>query len=166
MTRVVEAMSHGAVSVPSDTPVENADRIATQQQVHYVLIVEGQDCLVGVLCTCELLDAEPGRSVSHYMSVPVVTVGPAASLKEAAARMRDKDVGCLPVVVGHRVLGAVTRRDLQRAGFLVVARQRCSACGSTKRVRPDRNMEGIAFCRLCLTQGRRPECDEDLGTGD
>ena len=42
----------------------------------------------------------------------VVTAPPDMGVKEAAIRMRDNDVGSLPVVRGDRLVGIVTRSDL------------------------------------------------------
>jgi len=42
----------------------------------------------------------------------VVTASPDMSVKDAAIRMRDNDVGSLPVVRGDRLVGIVTRSDL------------------------------------------------------
>jgi CBS domain-containing protein len=46
------------------------------------------------------------------MTDQVVTVSPDVSLREAAALMRDSDVGALPVVENGRLVGIVTDRDI------------------------------------------------------
>ena len=50
--------------------------------------------------------------VKDLMKRAVATVGPDASLVVAACKMRDHDVGCLPVVDGDRLLGIITDRDI------------------------------------------------------
>ena len=50
--------------------------------------------------------------VKDLMKRAVTTVGPDSSLAVAAGKMRDQDVGCLPVVDGKRLLGIVTDRDI------------------------------------------------------
>jgi CBS domain-containing protein len=47
----------------------------------------------------------------------VVSVAPSATLAEAARRMRDANVGALPVVVDGQVRGLVTDRDLVVRGI-------------------------------------------------
>jgi CBS domain-containing protein len=55
---------------------------------------------------------------SQVMSRNVVTCRPRDSLQDAAAKMWDQDVGCLPVVdlEGH-VIGIVTDRDVCMAAY-------------------------------------------------
>jgi len=50
--------------------------------------------------------------VRGVMSTDVESISPDAKLVEAARRMRDLDVGSLPVTDGRRLLGMVTDRDL------------------------------------------------------
>ena len=59
---------------------------------------------------------EPGKSrtVADIMSRPVVTVGSADKMAEAAAAMGDHHVGSVVAVEGTRPLGILTERDLVR----------------------------------------------------
>jgi len=50
----------------------------------------------------------------EYMSTPVVTTTPTASLDEMAKVMDDKNIGCLVVVDNHKIAGIVTERDILR----------------------------------------------------
>lgn len=52
------------------------------------------------------------RTVGQVMVSPVLTVDTSATLKEAAQRMREGNVGALPVVEGGKLRGLVTDRDL------------------------------------------------------
>jgi len=49
--------------------------------------------------------------ISEIMN-PVETIEPGATLREAAERMRDLEVGSLPVCNGDRLVGIVTDRDI------------------------------------------------------
>jgi CBS domain-containing protein len=50
--------------------------------------------------------------LKEFISYHVEAVGPDDSLKQAAAKMRDLDVGSMPVCEGNRVIGMVTDRDI------------------------------------------------------
>lgn len=50
--------------------------------------------------------------VSEIMSRNLECIEPAASIKEAAEKMRSLDVGFLPVCEGDRVMGTITDRDI------------------------------------------------------
>ncbi|MGH2522061.1 MAG: CBS domain-containing protein [Anaerolineales bacterium] len=51
-------------------------------------------------------------NLKEVMTPDVEVVGPHATLQEAAQKMRDLDVGSLPVCDGARVLGMITDRDI------------------------------------------------------
>ncbi len=50
--------------------------------------------------------------VKKIMSSKVVWIEPDTSLRDAAKKMRDLDVGCLPVGKNDRLVGMVTDRDI------------------------------------------------------
>jgi CBS domain-containing protein len=50
--------------------------------------------------------------VYEAMTPDVVSVGPGATLMEAAQAMRNLDVGPLPVCEGERLVGMITDRDI------------------------------------------------------
>ena len=64
----------------------------------------------------ENVQAEPvgGNSmdISRLMTKNVEVVGPDATLQEAARKMKDIDVGSLPVCNGRKLLGMLTDRDV------------------------------------------------------
>jgi CBS domain-containing protein len=51
------------------------------------------------------------------MTTNLITVLPSSSLKEAAAKMREHNVGALPVYDGQKLHGIVTDRDLTVRGM-------------------------------------------------
>lgn len=53
-----------------------------------------------------------GMLVREVMKRDVATIGPDASLAQAARVARDRDVGCLPVVEDDRLIGMITDRDI------------------------------------------------------
>jgi CBS domain-containing protein len=50
--------------------------------------------------------------VRDAMTARAETVGPGETLQVAAAKMRDLNVGALPVVDGSRLVGMITDRDI------------------------------------------------------
>jgi CBS domain-containing protein len=61
----------------------------------------------------ELWASEPLKvSVKEIMSKNVVWVEPDLSLQEAARKMRDLDIGCLPVGQDDQLIGIITDRDI------------------------------------------------------
>jgi acetoin utilization protein AcuB len=115
--KVSEVMSRSLVATEPHASVEDAEAVAQEGGVRHLLVFDGRDELVGVLCTCDLQGADRSSSVEHVMSAPILTIGAAEPLDEAARRMRSSGVGCLPVVSGGIVLGIITRGDLRKAGL-------------------------------------------------
>ena len=52
------------------------------------------------------------KQIKDIMTADVEVVSPDTTIREAAQRMRDLDVGSLPVCDGNRLLGMVTDRDI------------------------------------------------------
>jgi CBS domain-containing protein len=53
-----------------------------------------------------------GIKIREIMTRDVVTIGSKSSVADAAAVMRDRDVGMLPVCDGGKILGIITDRDI------------------------------------------------------
>jgi CBS domain-containing protein len=52
-----------------------------------------------------------GVSVKGIMATPVITVDPKTSLREAEQYMHNRDISCLVVISGERLVGIVTKLD-------------------------------------------------------
>jgi predicted transcriptional regulator len=61
--------------------------------------------------------ANRGRTVGDVMVKDVLTIEASASIQEAAQRMREANVGVLPVVEAGRLRGVITDRDLVIRGL-------------------------------------------------
>jgi CBS domain-containing protein len=112
---VAEAMTRSLVAVRPEDDMERARRIADRTGVHHLLVMDSEN-LVGILCLCDLDEAPGGAAVSEWMSVPVLTIRPDATLADAADTMSECAVGCLPVVTGGLILGVLSQEELARAG--------------------------------------------------
>ncbi len=55
-------------------------------------------------------------TVSEIMSTEVETIAPEDTLQRAARRMKELDIGALPVCSGTRLLGMLTDRDIAVRG--------------------------------------------------
>jgi len=107
-----------------------------------------------------------GRRVADVMVRNVQTIDASMNLTQAAQRMRDSNVGMLPVVEGGRLKGIVTDRDLVVRGMASGAdpssmRVADVATHSLIAARPDwpvqRAMETMATHQI----GRLPVIDEN-----
>lgn len=77
--------------------------------------------------------------VGEIMSKHVTWVGPEMPLTEAAKKMRDDDVGCLPVGKDDKLVGMVTDRDIACRVF-------ATGRSLTKATVANAMSKGITYC--------------------
>ena len=122
--KVSEIMTNAAVIDQSDDTLAEAASKMWKQQTGSLLVME-EDDLVGILTERDILKAVATGSklnetrVSEVMTKDLITVGPQATLREAAKIMADRWIRHLPVVDGGQLVGVLSQRDL--AGVLAEA---------------------------------------------
>jgi len=65
------------------------------------------------------------QAILYRKGASVVTIAPGASIRDAAGKLRDKNIAALVVTSGDAVLGLISERDIVRA----LARQGERTCG-------------------------------------
>ena len=124
---VRDVMTSNVVTIPSDTPVLEAERILEFHKFERLPVVD-KGKLVGLVTKDDLLKAEPSSAttlsrgellyllskltVKEIMKKNVVTVPPDIPIEQATAIAQKNRVGCLPVVEGDRVVGILTTNDI------------------------------------------------------
>lgn len=117
---VRDVMRTPAVSITAATTLEDAYRTMREKHIRHLPILDGTT-LVGVvtdrdlrLATSSLAPkAFPADSaVATIMSRAPLTAAPWDPIEDAARVMREKKIGCLPVVDDGRVIGIITGLDL------------------------------------------------------
>ena len=131
-------MKHPVVGVKPHDSIAHARELMEKHRFNQLpVVVDGR--LVGIVTDRDLRDAYPSVfetaaddprhapavnpktiKVEDVMTANVVTLGPAASVEEAARLMRRERIGAIPVVDGHRLVGMLTRSDVLDA-FLTVS---------------------------------------------
>ena len=117
---VRDIMRSPAIAVSPDTTLQAAYRIMQDQGIRHLPVVE-KETLVGVVTDRDLrlatsaLAPEPlptGSRVSAVMSRTPQTVDASDPVEDAARTMRERKIGCLPVLSDGRVIGIITGLDL------------------------------------------------------
>lgn len=137
---VRDVMTADVVSARVDTPFKKVARLLEEYDVSALPVLDDDDRLVGVVSEADLLPKEeyrgrPGRlgrlerltrrrelakaagdTARELMTSPAVTIGPDATLAEAARLMVNERVKRLPVVTASGdLIGIVSRADLVEA---------------------------------------------------
>jgi CBS domain-containing protein len=102
--------------------------------------------------------------VKDLMVSGVVTIGPSATLAQAARRMRDHNVGILPVMDDTKLVGVITDRDLVVRALAEGADPTITVVGefvSTELIcaRPDTQLEEAMEVMAARQVGRLPVVD-------
>jgi predicted transcriptional regulator len=153
-------MTRAVVGVPFGERVDRALALAQERGIQHLLVNESGH-VVGIACRCDLERTRGNAPVARCMSEPVVFIRSDQTVEDAAALMRERGVGCLPVVCGDLLVGIVTRSDLLRAG--IPSEEVCLPCATCGSVHQGRAVGSVPFCRECL---ECPAPREELGGGD
>ena len=124
-----EVMTTDVLTLNLDDTLRLADDIMNLAKVrHFPVLNEGK--LVGMLNQADLLHESMRSLVRHPRNTPrqalgtvavkdivkpAITIHCEATIEEAALMMVEKEVDCLLVLEGERLVGVATRTDLLRA---------------------------------------------------
>ena len=191
---VQDIMTSNVITIPSDTPVLEAEKIMTFHRFERLPVVD-KGKLVGLVTKDNLLKASPSDATSfsrgelyylmskltvkEIMKKKVVTVSPDTSVEQAAAIAQQNKVGCLPVLEGNKVVGIVTTNDffykilnpllgLGEAGKRIIVRGAHEPEGMQKVLEVVRksDVEMKSFCSLKATDAEKNDFVLHLNTED
>ncbi|MEW6222392.1 MAG: CBS domain-containing protein [Candidatus Hadarchaeota archaeon] len=129
-TAVSYYMVRHLVTAEPELSINEAAKRIVSRGVRRLPVVRGRE-LVGIVTTVDILRyfasgrafermrSNPeggifGGQVQEIMTKEVISVSPDADVGEAAALMKEKGCGGMPVVSGRELLGIITERDLLR----------------------------------------------------
>lgn len=117
---VRDVMHSPVITVSPGVTIEEANTLMWEQGIRHLPVVE-DGRVVGILtdrdlrlATSELSPTplSPQARVEEVMTTPVFTTDPLDPVEEAARVMRDRKIGCLPVLDGRKLVGIITGIDL------------------------------------------------------
>jgi CBS domain-containing protein len=125
---VRDVMTRNVRTVNRNDRLSVADELMKLGGFRHIVVVDDAGAVVGVVSSRDIFHgalawslglgkAAHEKSLASYpvkqvMSGEVVTVPPGAPLREAAALMSEKKIGCMPVVEGRELVGIITAGDL------------------------------------------------------
>lgn len=120
-------MTANPYTVSPDATVAETLELMRSKDIRRVPVVKNGK-LVGIITERKLLEVSPSSATSlsifeinyllsktkieSVMSKNVIYVTPSTLLEEAAVKMRDNDIGGLPVVEGDKLVGIITETDI------------------------------------------------------
>ena len=128
--RVRDWMTRFPITVNRRVSVLQAREIMEEEQVRRLLVLDDEDCLLGVVTSGDLREVSPSpvSSLSFFErrqaldEIPVeeimhqdpITIPPDATIQEAADLMFQNKIGGLPVIEDEELVGVITQSDLLR----------------------------------------------------
>ena len=122
-------MTTDVTTVGRNDELTIADDVMKMKRLRHLPVVE-EGRLVGILTQRDLFHAALSTAlnfgekaqkgflktvvVKEVMTDEVLTIDPGADVKEAARRMIEHKIGCLPVVENGKLVGIVSETDLLR----------------------------------------------------
>ena len=124
--RVVDLMTADVITASPETPIKAAARLMVRNKVSGLPVCDEDNCVVGIITEADFLrlevareeadDPKPVERVEEVMHRSVLTIGPEATVGDAARMMVINDVNRLPVTDGDgKSLGIISRLDVVAA---------------------------------------------------
>lgn len=116
MQTVREFMTAEVVTIPSDSPIEDAARLMRQHDVGVLPVMDGES-FRGVVTDRDIVvkalaEGRFDEQVGAIASTSLVTVSPEDDVRRAAELMAESDVRRLPVCEDGRLIGMVSVGDI------------------------------------------------------
>ncbi|MEN6518980.1 MAG: homoserine O-acetyltransferase [Methanospirillum sp.] len=114
---VRDVMTSGVPALETGTVLVEAARVMIDHGVNHLPVLGPDGALAGIVTSWDIAKAVAGgiTSLAGVMTRDVITVGPDATVGEAAARMESHAISALPVVdEDKRVIGIVSSEALSR----------------------------------------------------
>jgi len=124
-------MTRDVITVAPDTPLQQASKRLAENRIRRLPVVRafaGDQVVVGMVSKTDLLHAYPADVnplrmgpfsgmdslplVEEVMTSPVVSIEPESPLEAAAALMRNRKIGALPVIADGELVGIITESDI------------------------------------------------------
>ncbi len=118
--RTVERfMAKDLFTVRPEDIIDFAASLMNWKHIRHVPVEDDSGNLVGLISSRELLEILANDKlknkdeiiVQDIMKTDIATISPETSSLEALKIMREKDIGCLPVVKGNKLIGIITAHD-------------------------------------------------------
>ena len=126
MLLVKDSMTREVVALPPQSTAGEALALCRERRIRHLPVLE-DDRLVGIVSDRDLRSATPalgdparaealGRILVHeVMAREVATAHPDDPIEEAANALRERKIGCLPVIEDGALVGIVTSSDVMEA---------------------------------------------------
>jgi len=129
MLRVGEIMKTDVATINQAASVKDAAEKIASLKIGSLLAVDDDDAVVGIVTGGDIVVKVVAKDkvphdvrVKDIMTKKLVVIGPEALIEEAADLMNKYKIKKLPVMVGDKIVGIVTARELLGAERKIIER--------------------------------------------
>lgn len=121
---VAHIMSTQLFTVTEDDLASMATNIMLWKNIHHLPVEDNQGKLCGLLTWTRLnksqhvIAADGNSTVKDIMIKTVITSQPDTKITKAVKLMKEKEIGCLPVIENDILVGIITVNDLINLGYV------------------------------------------------
>jgi CBS domain-containing protein len=116
---VEQFMTRDLFTVRPEDIIDLAANLMSWKHIRHVPVEDNKGNLIGIVSYRDLLELMASETtktnqeivVRDVMKTKLITVSPATPTLEALYLMREKNIGCLPVVKGKKLIGLLTAHD-------------------------------------------------------
>lgn len=138
--RLRDIMTSPVLTLSPTDPASDALALMRDEDIRHAPVVE-EGAILGIVSERDLGGphggaARRGRTVGDLMRSGAILGAPEMSVTDAVMLVRERHIGCLPIVDAGRILGIVTRSDLLAALADVRRRKTRTSRGAADVPRP------------------------------
>jgi len=116
-TEVFQRMNTGTITAQNTDSMPLVLKMMQWKNIHHVPILNDDLDLVGLVTWTDLKEylKNPGKfegPISDYMKIELITITEEKSMNMAKDLMVANGINCLPVVLGKKLVGIITTKDL------------------------------------------------------
>jgi len=118
MFEVKDIMTRNVVCINKDTPIFDAIRLMSKNNITGIPVVEDDMTLSGILSEQDVLrllhtyEDEKDRTVNDFMTQPAIHFEEREPLVDVCYCLRDNSVRRVPVTSNGKVVGVISRSDI------------------------------------------------------
>jgi acetoin utilization protein AcuB len=121
---IEEIMNDHVVTLTADDKIKKAYELIYYHNIRHIPIINDKREIVGIVSDRDVRDASPSifhsndhledflKPISTIMNQDVITGHPLDFVEEVSTILYERNIGCLPIVSDHQLVGIVTKTDL------------------------------------------------------
>ncbi len=136
MLKAKDIMSSNVICIKGESPVIDAIRVMSKNNITGIPVTEDDMTLVGVISEQDVLrlfhtyEDEKERTVSDFMTQPAIHFEEGESLLDICYCLRDNSIRRVPVTSNGKVVGIISRSDILKCILELCDKDNAEAVGA------------------------------------